>query len=351
MKFLFMLVSLVLCLNIFGQNPQVQELGKLYMSGELEQTISKANEFLVDDGDNIDYRLILGRALADKGKYQTAILHLEFCVGNDPANSWRKAWALGYLGTCYYMMKEYEQSQEALKACIQLNATKNATLYASNRVGLFGYDDFFKDWKIIESKNIRFHFQNPADLNIDQYIESREDAFTEINNFFRSDLPKKIDFFGWSSREDAKKILSADLGFANPATCIVHSHVQQTAGHEITHVISFFSCTMSRTTGLINEGTSVCFDMSNNNHQKAVSSWLKTNKECINMKDVWLNWNNYPENLSYPLAGLFVKEMIKRYGREVFLAFFPDQTYENALAVFGEDIDIMIEEFENKYNE
>ncbi|MDX2432825.1 MAG: hypothetical protein QNK35_17940, partial [Bacteroides sp.] len=106
-----------------------------------------------------------------------------------------------------------------------------------------------------------------------------------------------------------------------------------------------------RKTGLINEGTSVCFDMSNNNRKQTVSNYLKNNGESIDIRDVWSNWNKYPQELSYPLAGLFVTALIEGFGRDEFLSFFPNQTYENARAVFGEDLDVMIEEFEATYND
>ncbi len=98
----FLLISII----SFGQNPQVDELNKLYMSGDYEETIFRANEFLKNEPNNIDFNLILGRALTDKNDFKTAIPYLELTVKNDKSNSWRKAWALNYLGTCYFMMKK-----------------------------------------------------------------------------------------------------------------------------------------------------------------------------------------------------------------------------------------------------
>lgn len=351
MKTLFTLALLAACFILEGQSPQVQELSKLYLSGQLDQAISNANEYLLSEPDNVDYKLILGRAQADKGQYNLAIPNLEFCVQNDLQNSWRKAWALGYLGTSFYNLGDEQKSENALLACIELNATKNATRYARYRMLIFGFDVYFKNWKTGETENIRFHFQNMSDKDRKLYMKSRQDAYEEINKFFRSKLPKKIDFFAWDSREEASRVLHQNLGFANSANCVIHSHYQQTRGHEIAHVISYYTENMISITSLINEGTAVCFNLSNTNKQKQVSNWLKSNKKSLSIADLWSNWNNYPEEFSYPMAGLFVEEIIKRYGREDFLLFFPDQSYENAKLVFGADLDVMIKEFETDYND
>lgn len=348
MKIRLTFLLFITCFIVNGQSPQVEELGKLYMSGKLDQAINKANEYLKNDQNNIDYKLILGRALTDKGDYKEAIPNLQFAIDRD--NSWRKAWALGYIGSCYYMLSEYEKSKTALKSCVDLNATKNATKYSYKRLLIFGYDSFFENWEIKDSKNIRFHFQNMSDPEMELYIKSREKAFTEINKFFESSLPKKVDFFVWNSREDAKRILHANLGFADPGYCIVHSHFQQTKGHELTHVISNYSNKIEQKTGLINEGTSVCFDLSNKDKEGTVSSWVKENNQKIDIKDIWVNWRKYPQDLTYPLSGLFVKELITKFGKEKFLIFFVNQTYENAKTVFGDEMDILINEFENRYN-
>lgn len=347
------LVVLLLVVSIFAkaQSSKMEELGKLYMSGNYEQTIERATEYLSTDKDNIDYKLLLGRALTDYGEFKEAIPHLEYTAQNDPHNSWRKAWALGYMGSCYFMLSDYEQSGKALKACLDLNATKNATNYAYGKMLLFGYDKFFNDWKTQESENIRFHFQKMDDAEMGKYVISREDALREINEFFNTELPKKIDFFVWESREDAKKILRADLGFADPNYCVIHSYFKQTRGHELTHVISNYLAKDIVKTGLINEGTSVCFDLTNQDKDAIVKGWIEKNEKKIDIKNIWMNWQDFPHELSYPLAGIFVKNLIDTFGKEKFLTFFVDQRYENAKNVFGDEIDTVIMDLENKFNQ
>lgn len=339
---------LFICFIVNGQSLQEQELKDLYATETIDQIIDKANEHLKSAPGNLYYNLVLGLAFTDKGKYEEAVPLLQNVIDKD--NSWKKAWGFFYLGRCFYMLSEFEKSESALKSCIKLDASKDATENATRGIGFYGYDSFYNSWTIKESKNIRFHFQNMSVQAIKQYIESRDNAFNEINRFFESSLPKKIDFYVWNSRDDASRIVHSDLGFADPSCCIIHSYFQQTKGHELTHVISNYTSAISKKTRFINEGTAVCFDQTNQNELKKVKYWIRTNDKKIEIKEIWKNGREYPEEILYPLAGLFVQELIEKYGKEKFLEFFKNQTYENAQLVYGMELFIFIKEFENKIN-
>lgn len=350
MKHTIALFFVLTALFSYAQNTTVDELFKRYNSGDYKLVIEKAQPLREMDRENVDLNLIIGRSLTDLQHYETAVKYLETAVNNDKTNSWRKAWGLGYLGTCFFMLENYENSENSINECIRLNATKNATNYAYGASLLFGYNKFYDNWKLVESENFRFHFQNMSEPDIKNYIASREAAFQNINQFFTSELPRKIDFFVWDSKEDAKNLLNANLGFARPAFCIVHSHYQQTRGHEMTHVISNYSSEIQNKTNLINEGTAVRFDQTNRDKEKAVKEWIKTNGQKVAVTDVWANWTEYPEELTYPLSGLFVTSLIDNFGRDKFLEFFSNQSYENAKIIFGDKLDKVIADFENRIN-
>ncbi|WP_282189179.1 tetratricopeptide repeat protein [Maribellus sp. YY47] len=343
---IFVLISLI----AFGQNNAIGDLWKLYSSRDFESVIEKAKPLLNNEPNNAELNLIIGRSYADKADYQNAVPYLESTVKNDKDNSWQKAWAYTYLGTCYFMLQKYAEAEKSLNECIRLNATKNATNDAYGKSLRLGYNEFFNSWKIVETEHFRFHFQKMDDEDIAIYTSVREKAFTKINGFFNSALPKKIDFFVWESREDAKSVLKANLGFAKPEFCVVHSHYLQTKGHEMTHVISNYSTTMLAKTELINEGTAVCFDQSTQDKEQIVKGWLKANSKKVAIKEIWSNWGAFPTELTYPLSGLFVKALIEKFGQEKFMAFFGDQSYEHAKAVFGNELDTLISKFEEKIN-
>jgi tetratricopeptide (TPR) repeat protein len=178
---------------VLAQNPQTEELTKLYTAGEFEQTIEKGREFLKDDPQNIDYNAVLGRALVDNGQYAEAIPFLKFVAEND--NTWQKAWSVGYLGSAYFMLADYENSKAALQTATQLNITANATKYASRNWLLFGFQSFFDNWKTSETKHIRFHFQNMSDTEMESFMQSREKAFETVQQFFRECIAQKNRLF------------------------------------------------------------------------------------------------------------------------------------------------------------
>jgi tetratricopeptide (TPR) repeat protein len=350
MKSIFTSILILISIIAFGQNAEISDLWKLYNSGNYKSVIDKAQPLLESDLTNIDLNLIVGRSYTDLANYDIAVPYLENTVKNDIYDSWQKAWALGYLGTCYFMLQKYDDSEKSINECIKLNATKNATNNAYGMSLLFGYHEFYKNWEIVESDNFRFHFQNMNDVDIERFVSSREIAYKEINAFFKSTLPKKIDFYVWESREDAKDILRTNLGFSKPNFCIVHTHYQQTIGHEMTHVISNYTSKIKNKTRFINEGTAVCFDLSNQDKLKQVKDWIATNNKQIAIQEYWENGEKYDEEILYPLSGLFVKELIDNFGKEKFLEFFKNQTFENAKLVFGDKLDSVIIEFGNKIN-
>ena len=350
MKKFITLTLILISLFSFGQNSAIDDLWKLYNSADFKSVIEKAKPLLENEPNNLNLNLLYCRSYTELGNYEGAIPFLEFTVKNDNKNSWLKAWALDYLGTCYFMLQKYEASEKSLNGCINLNATKNATNDAYGRTLLFGFNEFYKTWKIVETDNFRFHFQNMNKEEIDKYASIRETAFIEINDFFKSSLPKKIDFYVWESREDAMKILRANLGFAKPEFCVVHTYYQQTVGHEMTHVISNYTSDILKKTRFINEGTSVCFDLTKQYKLKLVKEWISTTNKQITIKDSWENGNEIAEEIFYPLSGLFVKTLIDNFDREKFLEFFKIQTYNNAKLVFGDKLEKVIQDFENKIN-
>jgi tetratricopeptide (TPR) repeat protein len=334
----------------FGQNFTIEDLSKLYNSRDYKSVIEIAKPLLDNEPNNMDLNLLIGRAYTGMLNYEDALPYLEFTVANDKDNSWRKAWALGDLGTCFFMLQKFQESKESLEECIKLNATKNSRNDAFGKYLLFGFSEFYSSWKIVETDSFRFHFQKMTDPEIEKYISVKEKAFKEINVFFRSSLPGRIDYFVWNSREDAKRIAGWNLGFARPDFCIVHTYFQQTVGHEMTHVISHYSSNFSDKTRFINEGTSVCFDQTRQDRLKQIKDWMAVNNKQISIKDYWEHGDTYPEEILYPVSGLFVKDMITHFGRDQFMVFFSKQTYENAKTVFGDELDNLIQEFENKMN-
>lgn len=349
MKKIFPILFFTL-LFLSGKTQQIKQVAELYLKGELEKALILSNELILKDSKSAGVNQIHGRILADSKKYDTAIYYLSKAVEIDNGKTDISGWAYGYLGQCYFMLGQYEKSKDYLSKCIKLNATKNSVAYGKKRMFLFGYDKYFSKWKTIETKNIIFHIQNPKSFeNIEYFVETREKAFVEIQNTLGSKLPKKIDFFVWENADEPRKKFNINLGFADPSSVCVYSHRKQTIGHEMTHNISHYIGVNPIKTGLINEGLAIYFNMEKDNKLENLKRAVKENKlENLKVLEFWNNFSNYPDNISYPFSGAFMEELVNRYGIEKLKPLFINQTYENAQKLFGDDINLLINEFEAK---
>ena len=80
------------------------------------------------------------------------------------------------MGKCYFALGKYDKSQNCLEECIELNATKNATNSSNGWFGVFGFDPYFNDWKIIETEHFIFHIQpNTKIKGLEEFIKERKD--------------------------------------------------------------------------------------------------------------------------------------------------------------------------------
>ena len=111
MKKIFTSILILVSLITFGQNSEIDDLWKLYNSRDFKSLIDKAKTLLVNEPENIDLNLMVGRSYTDSGDFKNALTYLESTVAKDNNNSWRKAWALSYLGTCYFMTQDYKKSE------------------------------------------------------------------------------------------------------------------------------------------------------------------------------------------------------------------------------------------------
>lgn len=345
MKNLFLiLVVLFVAQTGYSQN---SEMSVAFKNNDYQKVLELCNIKLQSDSNDINAILGKGRAYTGLNDFKLAIPYLLKAKDRATAN-WQTSWALIDLMSSYFSIGEIEKAKECYNEALKIKGTSNSTSTLKKLGLLFGFDSYYNKWETVEKNNIIFHFQKTSSIpNLDNYIKERVIAYSNINDFFSSEMPKKIDFFVWKSNAEAKKILGASLGFSKPQNCISHNRPNQTSGHEITHCISFWRDKDNVRTRLINEGMGVYFDQTNSNRMekaKAVASDIK-----IDIKDMWINERKYPEQLFYPVAGAWVEALIL-YDKVKFLKLSKNQTYENAFIIYGDEINILIEEFNNKVN-
>lgn len=346
MKKLFLTFFVVFFIfNLKAQNPESQKLFKELNQGKIDQVISEGLSLLAKDSNNIDLNHIIGRAYFYKGEFDIAIGYLEKSILTDSPKSSTKAWGYNFLGKCYLMKDNLEKAKEYFYKSYNMKATENVTKSSYYALAGYGLLNFYNNWKKVESKHFIFYFQDSR--NAEWFVKTREEAYDSISNYLNVKLEKKIRYFVWASRKDAKEVLKRPLGFSKPELYLIHSAYNQTRGHEMTHVISNYVTNIKVKTGLINEGLAVYLDLDDRDDRGLVFSAMKKyNIKKIDIQSFWSDWRKYSDEISYPVAGLFVEDLIKKYGKDKFLNFFADQSYQNAKAVFGDDFDNFIKEFE-----
>lgn len=339
------------------EKTKLDSLWKDYFSGNYNKLLIEEDSLLLEYSWDNNINLLYGRTYTEIEKFENAIPYLLKVTKNVGSESWQQAWAYAYLGTCYYMQGRNSKAKKAFEKCIDLNATRNVNQFAKMRMLLFGFNEFYDNWSTVSTKYFRFHFQNKSasNLNHKRFIFKRSIAYNTINEFFNSKIPKKIDFFVWDSDDDALKLFERNLGFSNTRYCVIHSHYKQTPGHELTHILSprYVEDVMvyNKPSDFIFEGTSVYFDLSGRSRELMVEKAINQYNKDISIIDLWENFRSFPEGFSYPIAGYFIQELIKIFGKEKYLEFYADQSYENALNIFGPELVILITDIENKFND
>lgn len=327
-----------------------QEAWELYSKRQYNAAYQAALTILSTERTSSEANLIAGRSLVAERKYKPGIDYLETVLKFPDVPNSSRAWALNDLGVSYFYLQDYVKSKQALEQSYQLNATKNATVHAGKYLRLLGLDPAFDTWIKKETPHFIFHFQDTvsvADMNA--FMQNKERAFGNINSFFNAALPKKIDYFVWRKAEEAKIFLNTEIiAFSIPHLCLTHTtYDHHTVGHEMTHSISYYSTPSIRRNRLIAEGVCVYFDQSQNDNMKRLKDNIKS---PISVVSIWQNMAKAEDGIIYPLGGELVERLIEAFGREKFIAFLANQSYDNATKVFGSELNEVINKLQNEIN-
>lgn len=343
---IYLFIVLINLSSLYAQ--KYQYLWDLYFNNQHEKAISLAKELLEENEFDSELNLLAGRSLCNLHLYEEAIPYLYKVISNIDVEPHIRAWAYNYAGKAYFATGEYNKSKYFLKEVIKSKATKNVVKSSRKWLKIFGFDTVYQQWKTIPTQHFNFHFQNNSKVKlIDNYVSDHEKGFKTINNFFKSDLPKKIDLFIWNYSSDAEHSGIGKLGYAVSEYCLCHKVYNQTVGHEISHIIANYFDNIEYKTGLINEGTAVFFDLTSENKLLLAKQRINENKlKSLSIKSLWSNWKSVKPEISYPISGAFIKFLIDSEGKEKFLNLYKNQSYENAKTIYGEKLNIIISEFE-----
>lgn len=338
------IISFIVCLmsTVVSYGQDAAEIELLFKNEAYEEVVEKGLQILETNTDDLTVCHLVGRALTELKKFEEAKPLLKKTI-TQSAPDWMKSWSFGYLGICNFATGDFKESKSNFEKAIKLNATKNSTKFAEKRLKLIQMTEYSKDWEVIETENIKFHIQPDHQIgDLTNFCSEREVAFKENNVFFKAVLYKKIDFFVWSNPEEGKKVLGEEIGFANSDFCIIHSRINQTKGHEITHILCDYGIKPNKKNRLINEGVAVAFDLTNRNRVELAKS---ANQENIVLKDLMREPYKFPESVVYPIGGALIEYLMENKEKDLIIKLLKEQTYEVLIETYGIEI---IEAFEQK---
>ena len=334
----------------FAQN--FDRISMLYNERKYEQVIEEVNDLFKEGSEpSVEILSLLGRAYVDIGKPKEAFPHLRNVIENsNKVPKWMHAWSLYYLSKAFAGIGELDSAKQYLQKVIETNATKNVVQAAKMNFVDLGLSPIFDKWHIKETANFKFYFpKNTKVKDIDAFAKDRQEAFDSINTFFNAKILKKIDFYVWNKAIDYDRRNSRKSGFAIPEFSIIHTRYFQTRGHEMTHVISYHSVESKHIIPFINEGVATYFDLSNRDKMNmAKKARTECNVPIIKMWERKDTFRNIEQGQAYSIAAAFVGKLLNMEGKDKFMQLLANQTYENAMVIYGEKLAAIIEEFEEE---
>ena len=340
MRIINTLVFFLFSVAAYGQEQHDMEW--LFQNGAFEKVIENGTKILETNQHDLTVSHLVGRSLAALKRFEAAKPFLEKTTIKS-APGWMKAWSFAYLGICNYATGDIKESKRNLKKAIELNATKKATKFAQKNLKLLTLNENSRDWEVVETEHIKFHIQANHQIgDIQAYCQMREEAFKANNVFFNASLYKKIDFYVWTDLAKGKKVLGQEIGFANADLCVIHSKVDQTTGHEITHILCDFGIKPGKKNRLINEGVAVAFDLTQRNRLELAKSMNSNN---LSVKMLMQDSFKYPEQVVYSIGGALIEYLMERKDRALVKKVLKEQSYDVLLETYGLEI---IAEFDQK---
>ncbi len=336
---------LVLLPRVPARAQTVDDVRRAYDSEPPERVEALLQSALRSSPSDPAILLLAGEMRSDRGQLAEAdsFLRRVLASGATPALRQRAHLELGRL--------LYERDDTA-GARVQLDAAlaprEELAQAARWYLHLFGLDRTYVGWRSLESEHLRLHVQPGTPVDADWFLASRDSGLAEIQGFFGARLPKKVDIFLWRSSEDAERTGLPALGFARPIMSLIHARPGQSRGHELAHVVEYWTDLAWRPTRLIREGTAACFDLNAMDRLDFARTVLRrAGVTSVSIEQLWGDRGEAPETLIYPVGALLVRRLIDRGGRERFLAFLPDQSLENARRIYGDSLAQIIADTEH----
>lgn len=214
------------------------------------------------------------------------------------------------------------------------------------------YDTLGMQWMAMERQYIDYYFQGTGEEGATLYTDLHEEAYAKLLPVFEPVLPRKLRFFVWTDWEDARQRLGGFPGFANSIECVCHVRANQTLGHEMAHIMSYWAWGTQPNTysKFINEGVAVAFDLREDDDRIKIAKEALEEFSLNTIRDLWLDTQETaPDDLLYPVGGAWIDYLYKLNESEKFKALVKNQAIEDAENIYGKErLDELIADFDRR---
>ncbi len=212
-----------------------------------------------------------------------------------------------------------------------------------------------------EHYNFYFAKDSLAEKDIEIIKNIQEKCYKEITSFLNVNPTFKINYFLLETPELVGKIYGDNdpcNGFANPPDeiyAVYNEKIKCIGYHEDAHIISYIL--NKPKSNFLREGLAMHFDNVwwSKSNDEWVRIFIKTDK-YLNIKNLVQNdfFLSYADEITYPIAGAFVKYLINRYGKERFISVYSYKGY-NLLSeiekVFKSELEQIEKDFLDSLNQ
>ena len=248
---------------------------------------------------------------------------------------------VGYLVLAYAPAERYPDLGPTLRA-----------MAGSLRVTQFEEAPPYAEWPTYKSPHFIFHYMPGTFVadDIAAIATQHEQAFEFNVGRLDVDYEGPISFYFYPSAASLYRATARDAGFAIVEASEVHAlwvsrDDHQSLGHEMTHVITFWTLG-EPSEALLGEGVAVCLDHTGPHPHARASALLESGRLAPLSEILGNDWFEHDPATVYPESGSLVCWLLEQYDIGQFKQIYPRENFPVALQeVYGLDLHFLEEDW------